>query len=76
MRERHEGRPDAAVATLDQLLTTYPEGPLGESARLQRMRILATTDRARASAAASDYVQRYPRGFGRAEAEGLIRGTP
>jgi ferric-dicitrate binding protein FerR (iron transport regulator) len=76
MQERHEGRLEAAVVSLDRLITTYPEGPLSESARLQRMRILATIDRGRAASAASDYLQRHPTGFGRAEAEVLVSGPP
>ena len=74
--ERQEGRPTAAIATLDQLITTYPQAPLLEDARLEKMRILATTDPARASAAARDYLLRYPRGFGRAEAAALVSGSP
>ncbi len=74
MREKQEGHSAAAIATLDQLLEKYPRGPLSESARLQRMRILAATDRARAVGAATDYLERHPDGFGRAEAAALATG--
>jgi ferric-dicitrate binding protein FerR (iron transport regulator) len=76
MQERREGRADAAVASLDRLIATYPDGPLSESARLQRMRILAAIDRDRAASAARDYLQHHPAGFGRAEAEALASGPP
>lgn len=72
VREKNEGRADAALTTLDDLLTTYPQSPLGESARLLRMRILATTDRRRAAVAAEDYLRRYPAGFARDEAAALV----
>lgn len=72
MRLKQEGRPAAAIATLDRLVERYPHGPLSESARLQRMRILATTERARAATAAKDYLERHPDGFGRTEAEALL----
>lgn len=74
MREKQEGLSAAAIATLDQLLEKYPHGPLSESARLQRMRILGATDRTRAVGAATEYLERYPSGFGRAEAEALAAG--
>ena len=74
LNAKRAGRPEAALQSLDRLLASYPEGPLSESARLQRMRIIATTDRPRAGAAAREYLQRYPQGFGRAEAEALAAG--
>ena len=71
MREKNEGRFAAAIVTLDRLVDEYPGGPLAESARLERMRILASTDRASAAGAAKEYLERHPNGFGRAEAEVL-----
>ena len=50
MRDKREGRPASAVATLDRLLARWPEGPLAESAAAERMRMLASSDRPRACA--------------------------
>jgi hypothetical protein len=75
MRERQGGNPAAAAETLERFLALYPDAALAESARLQRMRALAMVDRVRAVEAAKDYMQRYPAGFGRAEAEALATGT-
>lgn len=74
MRDKREGRGGAAVATLDRLLARWPDGPLAESAAVERMRLLAASDRSRASRAAREYLARWPRGFARAEAEGLSGG--
>jgi hypothetical protein len=71
MRAKRSGDASGALAQLDRLLATYPGGPLAESAAVERMRLLATSDRARAAAAARDYLRRHPRGFARVEAEGL-----
>lgn len=75
MREKREGRTGDAVATLDRLLARFPEGQLAESAAVERMRLLAAGDRARGARAARDYLARWPRGFARAEAEGIAGGS-
>lgn len=72
LRERQEGRSAVALASVDELIATYPDGPLLESAHLLRMRILTGSDRPRAVAAAREYLQRYPNGFGRTEASALV----
>jgi hypothetical protein len=74
LRDKREGRGRAAVAKLDALLTKHPHGPLAESASLERMRVLATTDRARAVTAAREYLRRWPKGSAREEARALADG--
>lgn len=74
MRMKRQGDTGAALASLDRLLTSYPSGPLSESASAERMRLLARTDKTAASAAASEYLRRHPRGFARAEAEAIAAG--
>lgn len=76
MRLKRTGNASGGVAKLDQLLTSYPNGPLSESAAAERMRLLAASDPPRAPAAARDYLQRHPRGFARAEAEAIVAGPP
>jgi ferric-dicitrate binding protein FerR (iron transport regulator) len=76
MRLKRSGDPTGAVAKLDRLLSLYPSGPLSESASAERMRLLASTDRARAAVAARDYLRRHPRGFARAEAESIAASAP
>ena len=49
-----------------------PTSPLAETALAQKMRWLSTTDRAAARDVAREYLQRFPMGFGRAEAETLV----
>jgi len=68
---QQQGKTAAAVAKLDELLTD-PDSPLAESALAQKMKWLASSDPARAKAAAAVYLQRFPRGFARAEAEVLV----
>ncbi len=59
----------------DRLLARYPGGPLSESAVVERMKVLESVDRRAARQAATDYLRRYPRGFGRADAEALLGRT-
>jgi ferric-dicitrate binding protein FerR (iron transport regulator) len=76
MRLKRSGDTTGAVAKLDRLLALYPSGPLSESAAAERMRLLASTDRARAAVAAREYLRRHPRGFARAEAESIAASAP
>ena len=71
MRLKRAGDLAGALAKFEKLTSTYPGGPLTESATVERMRVLASTDKARASAAAREYTRRYPHGFARKEAEAL-----
>lgn len=77
MRAKRAGHTAAALAKLDRLIDGYPGGPLAESAATERLRMLATSpERARAAAAARDYLRRHPRGLARAEAEAILGASP
>lgn len=76
MRLKRAGDAPGALARLDRLLSSYPTGPLSESAAVERMRLLASSDRARAVVAARDYLRAHPRGFARAEAETIAASAP
>ena len=76
MRLKRGGDAPSALAKLDRLLASYPSGPLAESAAVERMRLLASSDRARAAVAAREYLRRHPRGFARAEAETIAASAP
>jgi hypothetical protein len=73
---KRQGNARRAVATFDRFMAQYPGSPLTESATVERMRALRSLDAVRASAAARDYVARYPHGFARAEAQELAEGGP
>lgn len=72
---KRRGDSAGAVAAFDRLLARYPGGPLSESAVVERMKVLESVDRRAARQAATDYLRRYPRGFGRADAEALLGRT-
>jgi hypothetical protein len=76
MRLKKRGEIANALAGLDRLLSRYPSGPLAETAEVERMRLLATSDRARASVAARDYLRRHPGGYARSEAEAIGAASP
>lgn len=67
------GSAEEAARLFGQLITRYPGGPLEESATIERLRVLLTTNRARAEAEARRYLARFPRGFARKEAESVLR---
>jgi hypothetical protein len=71
---RRRGDTGGAIAALDQLLSRYPAGPLDESARAERLRVLRAAGSTRAQGMARDYLARYPNGFARAEAEAALGG--
>jgi hypothetical protein len=68
---KNGGQPTVAIGIFEQLMAKYPGSPLAENAAVERMRLLASVDRARAAAAAAQYLKRYPDGFGKAEAKAL-----
>lgn len=73
MLAKQRGLGSLAVRRLDEMLSAHPRGPLGESARVERFRILeraGNTEGARVAAQA--YLARHPSGFARAEAERLL----
>lgn len=69
------GEVDLAVKKLDLILADL-RSPLAEAALTQKMKWLSATDRPRAREAAREYLQRFPMGFGRAEAETLVLEKP
>ncbi|HVR64348.1 MAG TPA: FecR domain-containing protein, partial [Polyangia bacterium] len=72
VRAKNHGRADEAAALFARLALEYPQGPLAESAAAQRIKVLAAGgDRAAAVRAAREYLDRYPAGFARADAERL-----
>ena len=73
VRAKRQGRLDDAARLFAELATSHPGGPLVESAVVQRMNILATTDPAAAARAAAAYLERFPGGFARAEAQASAR---
>ncbi len=76
MAAKQRGAAGEAVADLDRLVSSYPAGPLAESAAAERMRLLRSLDPRRGADAAREYLRRYPSGFARAEAEALVGGSP
>lgn len=76
MQRKRAGDLAGALSTFERLIATYPDGPLGENASVERMRVLASLDRTRASAVARDYLARYPNGFARDEARKLLAEQP
>jgi hypothetical protein len=74
-RARRDGQPGEALARFDRFLREYPDSSLFESALVQRMRVLTGLDRAAAKDAATQYVARFPDGFGRGEARLLLSGA-
>jgi hypothetical protein len=73
---KRRGDARGALAAFDRFLASYPRSPLVESATVERMRLLHATDPTRGSAAASDYLARYPNGFAHAEAEAILAEKP
>jgi len=76
MREKQRGDANAAVATFDRFVATYPASALLESAIAERMKVLVTSDPARARGAAREYLARFPKGFARADAEKILATAP
>lgn len=69
------GEVNAAVRKLDAILQDA-RSPLAEAALTHKMKWLADVDRVRARAAAREYLERFPMGFGRADAETLVLEKP
>jgi hypothetical protein len=73
---RRRGAMSDAVARYDAYLARFPAGQGVEGATVERMRLLATMDRARGAAAARAYLARFPQGYARSEASELAAGAP
>jgi outer membrane protein assembly factor BamD (BamD/ComL family) len=74
--DKRRGQNAQAIADFDRFMAKYPGSPLAESATVERMRLLRSSDHARALSAAKQYLARYPAGFARAEAEAIVAGDP
>jgi hypothetical protein len=70
------GEREKALELFDDLERRFPHGPLGESAMVGRMRLVAGPDPGAARALAREYLARFPTGFARAEAQALLAGSP
>lgn len=68
---QRQGDVTGAVKKLEAVLADQ-RSPLAETALAQKMRWLSVMDRAAAREVARDYLQRFPMGFGRADAETLV----
>jgi hypothetical protein len=76
MAAKHRGDTRASVQALDRLIARYPSCQLAENAAMERLRLLHASGSPRAVPAAKKYLSAYPHGFGRAEAEAVVAGTP
>jgi outer membrane protein assembly factor BamD (BamD/ComL family) len=74
MLARRSGNVPLASERMERFLERYPASHLAENAAAERMRLLRPLDPNRAAAVARQYLQRYPSGFARAEAEAIIAG--
>ena len=76
MDAKAKGDKSHALSALERLETLYPSSPLAESATVERMKILASTNPKAASAVAKRYLAHYPDGFARNVAEGIVAKNP
>jgi hypothetical protein len=77
VRAKKQGRPEEAARLFGELAASHPGSPLVESALVQRMKLLATVDPAAGARAAAAYLERFPAGFARPEAQALVdRSAP
>jgi ferric-dicitrate binding protein FerR (iron transport regulator) len=73
---RRAGDLARAARGFDALLARYPDGPLAESAAVQRLNVMRVLDPARARDLAREYLVRYPNGFAREQAAAWVLETP
>jgi outer membrane protein assembly factor BamD (BamD/ComL family) len=69
---RRQGDASGALRAYQALLTRFPGSPLVENAMAERLRLLAKTGDARASAEARRYLERFPHGFAANEARAMV----
>ncbi len=72
MRAQKRGDTSATLRAYATLLHRYPKSPLVENALVERIRLLSIQDVERAKREAERYLERFPNGFARAEAERLV----
>jgi hypothetical protein len=75
MLARRYGNLPLALTKMERFLERFPSSHLAENAVAERMVLLRTLDPTKAVGAASYYLQHYPRGFARADAEGILAGS-
>jgi hypothetical protein len=75
LASKQAGDVGAAIERFAAFTSRYPASPLAESAAAHRMKLLRGVDPARATAAARAYLARWPDGFARSEAEGILAGA-
>jgi ferric-dicitrate binding protein FerR (iron transport regulator) len=75
MLAHRSGKLPLALDKMDRFLDKYPTSHLAENAAVERMRLLRALDPPKATAAARQYLKRYPGGFARADAEAVLAGT-
>lgn len=74
MTRKRAGDANGALEAFDELLTRYPSSHLAQSAMGERLKLLRGVDKVRAKKAARDYLERYPNGFARRDAELVLSG--
>jgi hypothetical protein len=72
---KQAGDAPVALERFEAFTARYPSSPLAESAAAHRMKLLRAVDPGRAAMAARAYLSRWPDGFARAEAEGILSGA-
>lgn len=66
--QSRSGDREGALTSFEALLRRYPQSPLAESASVQRMRLLESSNPSAARSAARQYLARYPQGYARTDA--------
>jgi hypothetical protein len=72
MEAKRTGQPTVAVERFERLLGRFPASPLAESALAEQVRLLRGREPARAAALAKRYLEKYPSGFARGDAEAAL----
>jgi outer membrane protein assembly factor BamD (BamD/ComL family) len=72
VRAQQRGDSATALATYADLIERYPSSPLVENALVGRIRLLEASDKVKARYEAARYLDRYARGFARAEAQRIL----
>jgi ferric-dicitrate binding protein FerR (iron transport regulator) len=74
VQAQRQGDAEQALARYAELVARYPSSPLSENAAVARIRLLVISDATRARAEAASYLERYPLGFARPEAQRIVQG--
>jgi hypothetical protein len=69
VQAQRDGHPAQALAAYAELIARFPASPWAENAAVARIRLSIDTDPGRARREARSYLERYPRGFARPEAQ-------